>query len=203
MNLSEKRCMAIFSLTFFLIFLVCHESSAEPYQHPATGFVFPDHFAEMDKGKVTDYEKDHPGLGVSASYDAPGITLTIYLYDMGMKSISSDLNSAVFTEHFEQVVGEVIQAENRGVYSSVMRLSEAEVFLSSTQTGPRALAASFSYVQNGRERLSKLYLTGYKDHFLKVRFTYDKIVQIKGEKTLKQFLDELSMIIQDSQTGQK
>lgn len=192
-----KRLRWILSLVVLLLLSVACDSIAEPYQHPATGLVFPDQISGMKKGKVTDYEVEHPGLGVAIGYNALGITVTIYLYTLGMKSLPSNLESQVFRKHFAQVVGEVIRAGEKGMYENVKKASEGEVFLKgTTQTGPKALSASFSYLQNGRERLSKLYLLGHKNHFLKVRFTYDRNAQAIAEQTHKQFQEDLATLIE-------
>jgi hypothetical protein len=36
---------------------------------------------------------------------------------------------------------------------------------------------------------------GFRNHFLKVRFTYDKEIQKNAEKTQKEFLGEFSRIL--------
>ena len=67
---------------------------AEAYRHNETGIVFPDRVTILEKrAEVTSYEAKSPGLGVSVGYDGPGITVTVYVYTMGMKSIPTDLNS--------------------------------------------------------------------------------------------------------------
>ena len=69
---------------------------AEAYRHNETGIVFPDRVTILEKrAEVTSYEAKYPGLGISVGYDGPGITVTVYVYTMGMKSIPTDLNSLV------------------------------------------------------------------------------------------------------------
>jgi hypothetical protein len=192
-----KRFGLISSVLALALFWTAHDSAAEPYRHPATGLLFPDRFAAMEKAGIRDFERENPGFGTSVSYNAPGITVTIYLYTAGLKSVPSNLASPVMRRHFAEVVGEVIGAGKRGgYYSNVKKISEEEVSLGAPHAEPRALLATFSYVQSGRERLSKLYLMGYKNHFLKVRFTYDKSVRSGAEETHKQFLRELTTMIQ-------
>jgi hypothetical protein len=198
-----KRLAWICSLVALFSLSVVDVSRTEPYQHPETGIIFPDQLAGMDKGKITNYEKEHPGLGVSIGYYAPGITFTIYLYDMGMKTVPSDLESPVFRKHFEQVAGDVIRAGESGLYSNVVKLSEETIFLRPSQEGRRALSASFTFTLNGRDRISYLYLMAHKNYFLKVRFTYEKSIQTAAESTLKQFLQDLSDMIEEKPASDK
>lgn len=188
-----KKLAWICSLVIFLLIPCVHGASAEPYMHHETGLVFPERLAGMDRGKVTDFETEQPGLGVSIGYNAPGITVTIYLYNMGMESVPDSLQSPVFRSHFKQVVDDVVQAGQLGYYGNLKKTSETAVSLSALQTGPNALCASFIYIQNDVERLSKLYLLPFRKHFLKVRFTYDRNIQSKAEDTLKKFLDYLAV----------
>jgi hypothetical protein len=168
------------------------EAWAEAYLHPATGMVFQDRVAGMDRGVVTDFEREHPGLGVGIGYNAPGITATIYLYNLGMESVPDSLDSPVLTALFEQAVEDVLQAGRMGMYDSLRKTSETVIGFPAPQSGPRALCASFDVVQQGVERLSKLYLLAYRNHFLKIRFTYDRNVLERAEDTLGQLLEYLA-----------
>lgn len=189
-------------LRFGLLFLLlaCITLSAEAqtnsYRHLATGLVFPETLAEMPMVSLTDHEKDNPGLGVSIGYNAPGITVTLYLYTLGLRSISGDPASPILKEHFNQVIQDIYKVEELGYYNNVKKLSQGAAFLKQDNRGPKALFASLSYVQSGTDRLSKLYLLGHKNHFVKIRFTYDKAGQKHSEETLKQFLNEIGAMIQ-------
>ena len=130
------------------------------------------------------------------AYDRPGITVTVYLYTLGLRSISSDIASPILKDHFNQVIQDIYKVEELGYYKNVKNLAQGTTFLKQDNTGPKALFASLSYVQSGTDRLSKLYLLGHKNHFVKIRFTYDKAVQKYSEETLKQFLNEIGAMLQ-------
>ena len=183
---------------FTLIGLFAGETNAAQYRHPATGLEFPDTIAGMMKGNVTDFEKKHPGLGVSIGYNGPGITVTIYLYNLGLKSISNDVAAPIQQKHFNEAVQEVYWAGKKGYYRSLKELGKGTTFLGSNHVGPKALFASFNYIQNGIERLSKLYLTGYENHFLKIRFTYNKVVRTQAEETQTRFLGEIGKMLEQA-----
>lgn len=187
-----------FGLLFLLLACITFTANAQTnsYRHPATGLTFPDSVEGIVRGEVTDYEGKNPGLGVSVAYDRPGITVTVYLYTLGLRSISSDLASPILKDHFNQVIQDIYKVEELGYYKNVKKLAQGTTFLKQDNTGPKALFASLSYVQSGTDRLSKLYLLGHKNHFVKIRFTYDKAVQKHSEETLKQFLNEIGAMIQ-------
>ena len=112
-----------FSLLFLLLACITFTADAQTtqYRHPATGLVFPDSVDGIIKGNVKDFEGTSPGLGVSVSYDRPGITVTVYVYNLRLKSIPDDLSSPIFKNHFAQVMNDIYQVEKLGYYKSVKK----------------------------------------------------------------------------------
>lgn len=187
------RCVFLSLEICLLIFQV---ALADPYHHATTGIVFPDHIATLEKEEqITDYEAENPGLGVGVGYNAPGITVTVYIYTMGNKIIPTDLKSSVLMNHFSLVSGEIVKTGSMGYYSDVMRISENEIVWSDDRMGTKSLHASFNYNQHGQDRVSHLYLLSIENNFLKVRFTYDKEIKESAEKLQKEFLEEFSSIL--------
>lgn len=169
---------------------------AEPYLHAPTGIVFPDQIATLKKqDSFKDFEKDRPGLGVSVGYNGPGITVTIYAYTMGLNEIPPDLDSNIFKAVYLHARREIEMAGELGSYSNVKQLRDDQTAWDSQENGVRSLHASYSLTQNGVDRLSHLYLTEHKNHFLKIRFTYDLDNQEKNERVQKDFLKTFSEIL--------
>jgi hypothetical protein len=189
-----------FGLLFLLFACITFTADAQTnsYRHPATGLIFPDGVEGIIRGNVNDFEGKNPGLGVSVPYDRPGITVTVYIYTFGFKSIPNDLLSPILKNHFAQVMNDIYEVEKRGYYKFVKKTAEEITFLRADKTGPQALFASFSYVQNGVERLSKVYLLGHKQHFVKIRFTYDKSVHAQVEEKLTAFLNAMADMLEKS-----
>jgi len=187
-----------FALLFLLLACITLTADAQTtqYRHPATGLIFPDSVEGIIRGNITDFEGKNPGLGVSVAYDRPGITVTVYLYTLGLRSISGDLASPALKNHFAQVMQDIYEVEKRGYYKFVNKTAEGITFFRADKTGPQALSASFSYVQNGVERLSRVYLLGHRQHFVKIRFTYDKSVQAQTEEKLTAFLNAMANMIE-------
>lgn len=171
-------------------------AGANAYRHAATGIVLPDLMATLQKEEgVTDFEPRLPGGGIGVGYDGPGITVTVYIYTANHKSIPDSLQSALIKEHFKQVENDIVQQGVRGAYTNVKKLSQDVIAWGSDGTGPKSLHSSFSFAQGGSDRLSHLFLLAYRDHFLKVRFTYDREVQPEAEKILKNFLAEFGKML--------
>ena len=184
-----KKLIVFFMLVSLSVF-------AKPYTNPATGLIFPDKLAGLDRGKVTKFEKKHPGLGVSIGFNAPGITVTIYIYNLKYKKIPADLKSKIFQQHFAQVIGDVKHYGQKGKYRYLEEVSQGEIFLDEkTKKGAKSLVASFSYTQSGKNRLSKLYLMGYRNNFLKIRFTYNTKVKAEAKQVMVQFQEELGKML--------
>lgn len=180
-----------------MILLMSQAVLAEAYRHEATGIVFPEYIATLVReAQRTDFESENPGLGISFGYSDLGIKVTVYVYTMGLPTIPDDLGSSIVKAQFQQTVDDVIGAGKAGYYSNVKKIFEGETAWGNAGTKTRSLQASFTYNQNGQDCLSHVYLLGFKNHFVKVRLTYDKEVQESAEKTQKAFLEEFGRILE-------
>ncbi len=179
-------------VTVFLASLagLSHTAAAETYQHLPTKLIFPDRIAGMEKTGVRDFENEHPGLGVAVNYSLPGIDLSIYVYSKRMSKVPDDLTSQVLEGELTHAIGEV-----RGVYREMKITSKGVVSLGPSAAKPNALAASFKYTQKGIKRLSELYLLGHRNHFFKVRFTYDEPLQKQIDSRRVQLREELGQLL--------
>jgi hypothetical protein len=191
-----KRQIFICSLIALLLLLFTASSYAVPYRHKATGLVFPERLASMKKGEVRDYGKNNPALGISVGYNSPGIALTIFVYDYGIKEFPAGPDDPVMKQHFDQVVGDVMKMGEQGKYENlILERIVDEVVLGQSPQGPKALSASFSFVRNGQKNISELYLVSYRKHFIKIRYSYDENNKTKAMKTLNGLLNRLAIML--------
>lgn len=185
--------------------LLFQTSSAEPYRHSATGIMFPDIVAGLERQpNVTDYEASTPGLGVSVAYDAPGIIATVYLYTMGMHDIPVDVDAPAIKTVFRSAADEIEALNEYGYYSGLITLFERTEPMSNAATGRQVLHGHYRFlmVQPQIESLSHLYLTSYRNHFFKIRYTYAVAVADYAESTLNAFLKEFDQILCDKSEWQ-
>jgi len=93
--------------------------------------------------------------------------------------------SSTFSNHFKETIQEIFEAEKAGHYKDVKLLQVRTIPLA------QALSASLTYTQGDERRLSKLYLLVYKQHFLKIRLTYDGNVKAHAEEALSAFCNQI------------
>lgn len=134
--------------------------------HAATGLTFPAEIAGMKFEVETNDEAKTPGLGIRYSYRAESIKADIYLYTGGHSTILAGPKSAVIQQYFDQAVGDVETMGQLGHFKNVSVKTRDQVTY-----GVPFLRAILHYTQE-TPRISHLYLTGYKNHVLKVRLTH-------------------------------
>ncbi|HUS45606.1 MAG TPA: hypothetical protein VM219_06195 [Phycisphaerae bacterium] len=182
----------------------------QPYVEPETGIVFPQRLGVLVLQGVQKYEE--AGLGISVAYDCSDpirVVVDIYIYDFGRKDIGTGVESEAVKQHFGEVQGHLHAMEERGRYKTVKKLSEESV---SVQVGDKPLAllhAIFEYTNvpapgsDAPERpvKSHILLTGFKDRFLKVRFTYPQAKKADGDKVFAEFLPILGQMLSSAGAG--
>lgn len=131
-----------------------------------------------------------PGLGQSIGYNAPGIAATVYLYTMGLTSVPDDVDAPALREHFEQACRDITQLVRHGIYREARKLSENTVAWGS-EGERRMLHAEFRIVARGAPRRSHLYLAGFRNHFLKIRFTCEESAAADGERLCLALIEAL------------
>ncbi len=187
-----RRLGLIISLFTIILLVGTGTSFSDPYLNPGTGMSFPDELPGMTKTSVIDHEKKHPGFGTSVGYNGPRIAATIYVYTMGMTSVPDSIESPDFVSHFRQTAEEIFQAGRQGLWNNVKRTSEEILFIGPPEASRKALCDSFSYSRNNDELLSKLCLFAYKNHFVKIRFTYGRDIKDQAEQIFAKLLEFLT-----------
>jgi hypothetical protein len=124
------------------------------------------------RGKTTVFPQAE--LGYAVGYNAPGVTVTVYVYHGGRKEIPDGVKSDAVKGEMKGTVKALDDAMKAGFYTAVKEVGQEEtVPLGKGKDAPQALRRSFEVVNpKVGERLSDTYLTGYKNHFVKFRVTY-------------------------------
>jgi hypothetical protein len=108
-----------------------------------------------------------PALGVAYQYSADGLSLTIYVYDAGIKDIADGANTVATCEQFEEAKQGVIQAR----YPKTVLTTEQLVRLAPPDEQPQAREAVFEFEIEKRPAYSYVWVTGVAKHFIKLRFS--------------------------------
>lgn len=134
------------------------------------GFDFPLKIGALIRGDVTNFEKDNPGVGYGIRYAAAGTRVDIFVYDLGKRSISSDIFHADQKQEFESSVQAVHRAKERGLYRDV---KEGREFESPAAKNPFFRCKAF-VIDRGEGRLedSAICLGAQNDKFFKVRISF-------------------------------
>lgn len=108
-------------------------------------------------------------LGVSYQYSGRGLSLTIYIYDLGIKGIPDGGDTNITCQEYEQAKGDVLHA---GYIDAAVK-AEQLVRLAAPDDAPLVREAQFEFTRDGRLTLSYLWITGVANNFVKLRFSID------------------------------
>jgi hypothetical protein len=126
----------------------------------------------LTRGKVKTYPQAE--LGYSLSYDAPGFVVTVYVYDRGIKKIPDGAKSDEAKDEMKRLAEELDLVVKQGIYKSVKEVGKEEtVPFGKGKDAPSALRRRFEIERKDGVKLSEGYITGYKNHFVKIRITHD------------------------------
>jgi hypothetical protein len=133
-------------------------------------------------------------LGYSVSYQSDGTIIAVFVYNFGRDKIPDGPDSdAVLAEMYESLL--LLEENKTGKkpsYKSLSPLDEKVIPL-----GPDPNALHMRRKRYEAERIgegpiiAELYMTGYKNHFIKIRATYPAGDKEKCQKQLSDLLDAL------------
>jgi hypothetical protein len=107
-------------------------------------------------------------LGRSFGYGASGISLTIYVYDFGMRGLPDGPDSVAACEQFERAKREI---ETGGNYQNVVLRREVTRRMRDTADAPLAREAVYEFDRNGIHATSLLWVTVADGYFVKLRLS--------------------------------
>lgn len=141
---------------------------AEPVRLLPGPFELPERIGPMRyDGKAHKYEDAR--LGASYQYLGGGLSLTVYVYDLGAENIPDGGDTRLACEAFEGAKGDVMHAG----YQGMVVKSEQLARLDPAADTPTAREAVFEYTRADRPTVSYLWLTGASKEFVKLRFSVD------------------------------
>jgi hypothetical protein len=123
---------------------------------------------------MIDNREKSPGLGITLAYGSPRINATIFVYDRRQRDIQAGAASPAVQREFVQALNDVRTLEERGRYRDVMAIPP-HLLKVQVEGGERSFVwtrMAYEEADNPNVRLSSFaFLTGYRAHFVKVRFT--------------------------------
>jgi len=159
-------------MAFAAVVLTAAAALAQEKSKTIYGLSIPDRVGSLSYRQSVDFESKTPGLGYALRFTGPtGWLVDVYLYDLGLKSIPSDVESRVVRDQLAQARGDVFELGKRGTYA---KLADKGDFTVPDSGKPRFICASFSYLRGDRVDIdveSFLCLTSWNDKFVKLRMT--------------------------------
>lgn len=128
-------------------------------------------------------------LGRSFGFGASGISLTIYVYDFGLRDLPDGPDSLAACEQFERAKHEI---ELGGNYQNVVLRREVTRRMRDTADAPLAREAMYEFDRNGIHATSILWLTVADGYFVKLRLSLRSEVADELDDARAQILDTMA-----------
>jgi hypothetical protein len=146
--------------------LASGSSRAEPVKLLPGPFELPERIGPMRfDGQAHKY--DDPRLGSSYQYMGGGLSLTVYVYDLGATDIPDGGDTRIACEAFEGAKSDVMHAG----YQDTLLKSQQLARLDPDAVAPVAREAVFEFTRSGSPTVSYLWVTGAAKQFVKLRFS--------------------------------
>lgn len=128
-------------------------------------------------------------LGRSFGFGTSGISLTIYVYDFGLRDLPDGPDSIPVCEQFERAKAEI---EGGGNYQNVVLRREVTRRMNDTANAPLAREAQYEFDRNGIHAVSVLWVTAADGYFVKLRLSLREEVADELEEARAQILSTLA-----------
>lgn len=175
---------------------VASAEGEEPYQDKQTGLTFPKAVGNLNLVATKTFDEER--LGVAIRYQhGDSMWIDAIVYNNGLSTIPSDPEAKVVQENLEGVIGDVESAAAKGFYTGLKLESRTVVGLSKREGAVKANRVLFSFGADGVRMKSCLYFLAYKNHFIKVRATWDDDAKVESEKELEGFVKWLENVIDE------
>ncbi len=140
--------------------------------------------------------RERPDAGVAVSYTSDGIEATLYVYDSGRGPIPSGTRDDVVRTEFTDAFRTIEKvAEMTGAAPAEMTALGTRWFAGATSR-LAFLYAGYEQAATGGApaRVSEVYVTGARGHFLKVRITARGAARNGFAETVRRFMADLAAL---------
>jgi len=134
-------------------------------------------------------------LGRSFGYNASGISLSIYVYDYGLRGIPDGADSVPLCEQFLSAKQEI---ERGGNYDNVALKGEFSRRLADRVDAPLAREALYEFDRRGVHALSALWITAVDGYFIKLRLSLRSEVADELDEARAEILSAIDEAIADA-----
>jgi hypothetical protein len=166
--------------------ILAQAASAEPVKLLPGPFEMPDRIGPM-RLEGTPHKYDDPRLGSSYQYSGGGLSLTLYVYDAGVKDIPDGGDTPIACQAFEAAKNDVQHAG----YENVQLKSQQLARMDPQAVTPLAREAVYEYTRAGHPTVSYIWLTGAAKQIVKARFSMNENLRDEMPEARRTILDAL------------
>jgi hypothetical protein len=135
-------------------------------------------------------------LGYSVGYSHEEISATVYVYNQNRAKIPAGPDSDTVKAEMLDAISAVEANKGNGAYRSINPIAEKIVPLGTGVLTPQFRWKQYHVELKSGPAVTELFLTGYKDHFVKLRVTYLSAKAAANRKALKPLLDALGKALE-------
>ena len=157
---------------------------------PAVGIVFPRTLGGLAFRGVQRFGRAELGYGLRYQNNAD-LWLDVYVYTLGHLRIPDGADASELQRHFTQVEGDIQAAARAGHYTQLVVGPRARV----VPSGRIFQRGSYTYRNRGLSVASRLYLSGHKGHYVKIRATWWAAMGAAGEAAVERAVRELAALM--------
>jgi len=158
-------------------------------REPAIGLEFPDRLGALAlKGRT---QFPNPGEGANIAYEAAGVRGAVYVYNAGLKEIPAGVGSPKLHMHFLETTAALQRASAEGPGGARVTPVKTRTVSAFPGCGPQFLWRSDAIEMNGQRVITRTYLTGYNNHFVKLRVTHPR----DDDKAAEQFVQDVRRLL--------
>lgn len=165
------------------------EDDDKPYTHPNSKMEFPKYVGLFERGEIKRYDKK--GNNISVAYYRPPerglVEMTVYVYLMDDPKRDSD----GLKMHFEECKETIEKLQHNSKVAS-----EGKIHITQNGNTHQGYGVTFSITKQTQQGsmpfLTKLFLFGHGEWFIKYRVTYPEMMDEHVNTEIKQFTNELT-----------
>jgi hypothetical protein len=179
--------MKLFAALIWTMF--CSAAFAAEVREQAIDVVFPERLGSFAlKGRT---QFPNAGEGAIIAYQAGDVRGAVYVYNAGKTSIPNGVGSPVIHEHFQQTVMALQRAGKEGPNKARITPVKSSTISAFPGCGPQFMWRSDAIEMAGGEMVSRTYLTGFNNHFVKLRVTHPR----NADKDAEQFVQDVRKLL--------
>ena len=149
--------------------------TSEAFIDDQTGVRLPERIGEMHINEVDDFRPVDPSLGRGFHYQYPQVKVSIYVYNGGKSTIRAGITDPDIRDEIIGAIRDVYSQGELGYYLDIKAMNPQSSDFETATGNQEVLWTRFTFteIEDGLQvdKISWLYITAYKNHFFKIRYT--------------------------------